>query len=125
MFLWAQPISYGTGLALAYLGGSLVTSHPEIRRHVCSWCKVKGWQQCTLYTPSVIAFSIKNVATSRPNPENCGSRSTCRGKASTVTSLVSQPLAGITRQLNAYANNKQPAQQVFQAKSQCMYKGLQ
>ena len=96
---------YGLGFGMPWRVTGASPSHPEIRRHVCSWCKVKGWQQCTLYTPSVIAFSIKNVATSRPNPENCGSRSTCQRKASTVMSQVCQPLAGITWHVNAYANN--------------------
>ena len=59
-----------------------------------------------LCTPLLLSLnSIKNVATSRPNPENCGSRSTCQRKASTVTSQVCQPMAGITWHANAYANN--------------------
>ena len=88
-------ITYGLGFSMPWRVTGASPSHPEIRRHACSWCKVKGWQQCTLYTPSIIAYSIKNVATSRPNPENCGSRSTCQRKASTVTSQV-------TWHVNAY-----------------------
>ena len=46
---------YGLGFSMPWRVTGASPSHPEIRRHACPWCKVKGWQQCTLYTPSIIA----------------------------------------------------------------------